>query len=130
MLPLKMIVEKTYQNINEINSETIDKASKSAILEVIGLLDKGKLRVAEKIDKEWIVHEWLKQAILLSFRIHTNKLFDATYTHYFDKIPLKYAHYNASDFQKDGSPRIVPNACVRQVLTLLKILFLCLHLLI
>lgn len=114
MLPLKMIVEKTYQNINEINSETIDKASKSAILEVIGLLDKGKLRVAEKIDKEWIVHEWLKQAILLSFRIHTNKLFDATYTHYFDKIPLKYAHYNASDFQKDGSPRIVPNACVRQ----------------
>lgn len=114
MTSLKSIIEKAYQHINEINAETIDDSSKSAILEAIELLDKGKLRVAEKIDGDWIVHEWLKQVILLSFRIHTNKLFDAGYTHYFDKIPLKFAHYNTTDFERDGSPRIVPNACIRQ----------------
>lgn len=114
MTPLKTIIEKAYQHINEINAETIDNPSKSAIFEAIESLDKGKLRVAEKINGAWKVHEWLKQAILLSFRIHTNKLFDAGYTHYFDKIPLKYAHYNAEDFARDGSPRIVPNACIRK----------------
>lgn len=114
MTSLKSIIEKAYQHINEINAETIDDSSKSAILEAIELLDKGKLRVAEKIDGDWIVHEWLKQAILLSFRIHINKLFDAGYTHYFDKIPLKFAHYNTADFERDGSPRVVPNACIRQ----------------
>jgi 2,3,4,5-tetrahydropyridine-2,6-dicarboxylate N-succinyltransferase len=113
MSPLKPIIEQAYHKINEINSETIDDASKSAILEVIELLDKGKLRVAEKINKEWKVHEWLKQAILLFFRIHTNQLFDAGYTHYFDKIPLKFVHYNKQEFQQQGL-RVVPNACVRQ----------------
>ncbi|MFZ0219729.1 MAG: 2,3,4,5-tetrahydropyridine-2,6-dicarboxylate N-succinyltransferase [Candidatus Aquirickettsiella sp.] len=114
MSPLKTIIEKAYQNINEINSETIDNTDKAAILEAITLLDQGKLRIAEKINGQWIVHEWLKQAILLSFRIQTNQIFDAGYTHFFDKIPLKFAHYNITDFQRDGSPRIVPNACVRQ----------------
>ena len=113
MTPLRKIIEKAYQHINEINAETIDDSSKSAILEVIDLLDKGKLRVAEREHNQWLVHTWIKEAILLSFRIGKNELFDAGYTHYFDKIPLKYAHYDAADFQKDGS-RIVPNACVRQ----------------
>ncbi len=113
MTPLKTIIEKAYQNINEINAETIDDSSKSAILETIELVDKGKLRVAEKINGQWIVHQWLKQAILLSFRVNTNELFDAGYTQYFDKIPLKFAHYSAEDFENNGM-RIVPNACARQ----------------
>lgn len=113
MTPLKTIIEKAYQTINEINAETIDDTSKSAILEAIELLDKGELRIAEKINRHWMIHEWLKQAILLSFRILKNELFDAGYTHYFDKIPAKFAHYDNQQFQQGGL-RIVPNACVRQ----------------
>ncbi len=113
MTPLKTIIEKAYQTINAINAETIDNASKSAVLEVIDLLDKGKLRVAEKKHHQWLVHTWIKEAILLSFRIAKNELLDAGYTHYFDKIPLKFAHYDKQQFQRQGL-RIVPNASVRQ----------------
>jgi 2,3,4,5-tetrahydropyridine-2-carboxylate N-succinyltransferase len=112
MTPLKTIIEKAYQNINEINAEAIDNASKSAILEVIQLLDKGKLRIAEKQHDQWLVHTWVKEAILLSFRINQNELFNAGYTHYFDKIPLKFSHYDKQQFQQQ-SLRVVPNACVR-----------------
>ena len=113
MSSLKTIIEKAYENINEINTETIDDSSKSAILEVIELLDKGELRVAEKEDNRWLVQPWVKEAILLSFRIRKNELFNAGYTHYFDKIPLKFANYDQQQFQQQGL-RIVPNACVRQ----------------
>ncbi|KAF5283797.1 hypothetical protein FQR65_LT13713 [Abscondita terminalis] len=96
MKPLKAIIEKAYQNINEINAETIDDTSKSAILEVIQQLDKGKLRVAEK------QHDQCQ-----------NELFNAGYTHYFDKIPPKFSHFDKQQFQHQGL-RVVPNACVRQ----------------
>jgi 2,3,4,5-tetrahydropyridine-2-carboxylate N-succinyltransferase len=113
MTPLKTIIEKAYKNINEINAATIDDISKSAILEAIELLDKGKLRVAEKEHNDWLVHKWVKEAILLFFRIGKNELFDAGYSHYFDKIPPKFAHYDEQQFQQEGL-RIVPNAFVRQ----------------
>lgn len=113
MTPLKNVIEKAYQNIKEINAETIDNTTKSAILEVIQLLDQGKLRVAEKQSDQWIVKPWIKEAILLSFRINPNELFNATYTHYFDKIPLKFSQYDKQQFQQQGL-RVVPNACVRQ----------------
>lgn len=113
MTPLKTIIGKAYQNIKEVNPETIDDASKSAILEVIQLLDKGELRVAEKQHDQWLVHTWVKEAILLSFRINQNELFSAGYTHYFDKIPPKFSHYDKPQFQQQGL-RVVPNACVRQ----------------
>lgn len=112
MTPLKPIIEKSYQTINEINSETIETTSKTAILEAIALLNQGKLRVAEKVNDEWIVHEWLKQAILLSFRVMNAELIDARYTHYFDKIPLKFSHYQQKQFQTEAL-RVVPNACIR-----------------
>ena len=113
MTTLKTIIEQAYKKINTINPETIDESSKTAILAAIELLDKGKLRIKEKKENDWIVHEWLKQAILLSFRIRSNQLFNAGYTHYFDKIPLKFAAFDKQQFQNDAL-RIVPNACVRQ----------------
>lgn len=113
MTTLQTTIENAYQKINEINPENIDEPSKTAVLTVIELLDKGKLRIAEKNGDRWIVHEWLKQAILLSFRIRSNQLVDAGYTHYFDKIPLKFATFDKQQFQTNGV-RIVPNACVRQ----------------
>lgn len=112
MTLLKKTIEKAYEKVNEINSETIDIPNKTAILETIELLDKGKLRIAEKLNTKWIVHEWLKQAILLFFRIAKSELIDATYTHYFDKIPLKFSDYQQQQFRSEAL-RIAPNACVR-----------------
>src|SRR5207244_3887023 len=91
MKTLQPIIEDTYKKINQINPENVNTDTKKSILETIALLDKGILRIAEKKDQHWIVHQWLKQAILLFFRITPNQIFDASYTQYFDKVPLKYA---------------------------------------
>lgn len=109
----QLLIENAYERINEINSETVDKPVETAILETIEQLDNGKLRIAEKKENQWIVHQWLKQAILLFFRISSNQLFDAGYTHYFDKIPLKYANATIEQLQND-QVRLVPNACIRK----------------
>ncbi len=110
---LQSTIEEAYKKIQVINGETIASETKAAILETIALLDKGKLRIAEKQGNRWVVYQWLKQAILLSFRISSNQVFDAGYTHYFDKIPLKYAEFTTQQFQ-DQQLRIVPNACIRK----------------
>jgi 2,3,4,5-tetrahydropyridine-2,6-dicarboxylate N-succinyltransferase len=84
-----------------------------AVDAALDLLDRGVVRVAEKIDGEWRVHEWLKKAVLLSFRVHDNRLVEAGYTSFFDKVPLKYAGYDAGRFRADGV-RVVPPAVVRR----------------
>jgi 2,3,4,5-tetrahydropyridine-2,6-dicarboxylate N-succinyltransferase len=84
-----------------------------AVDAALDLLDRGVVRVAEKIDGEWRVHEWLKKAVLLSFRVHDNRLVEAGYTRFFDKVPLKYAGYDAGRFRADGV-RVVPPAVVRR----------------
>lgn len=110
---LKLLIESAYKKINNINPDNINIDIKKAVLETIGLLNEGTLRIAEKKDNQWIVHQWLKQAILLSFRMSANQLFDAGFTHYFDKIPLKYTDINKEQLQKQ-QVRIVPNACIRK----------------
>jgi 2,3,4,5-tetrahydropyridine-2-carboxylate N-succinyltransferase len=84
-----------------------------AVDAALDLLDRGVVRVAEKIDGEWRVHEWLKKAVLLSFRVHDNRLVEAGYTRFFDKVPLKYADYDAGRFRAEGV-RVVPPAVVRR----------------
>jgi 2,3,4,5-tetrahydropyridine-2-carboxylate N-succinyltransferase len=84
-----------------------------AVLAVIDLLDSGRARVAEKIDGQWRVHEWLKKAVLLSFRLFDNAPVAAAYTQFYDKVPLKYAAYDAERFKMDGV-RVVPPAIVRR----------------
>lgn len=113
MNKLSTLIEDAYKKINNINPENIEPSTKKAILETIDLLDNGTLRVTEKKDGCWTVHAWLKKAILLSFRIYSNQLFDAGYTRYFDKIPLKYANTDKQQFQIQ-QVRIVPNSCVRK----------------
>ena len=68
-------------------------------------LDAGKLRVAEKINGEWVVHQWLKKAVLLSFRLEDNVAIDGGGTQYFDKVPSKFAHYVARRFRARRIPR-------------------------
>lgn len=71
------------------------------------------LRVAEKIDGQWVTHQWLKKAVLLSFRINDNQVIDGAESRYFDKVPMKFADYDEARFQKEGF-RVVPPAAVRQ----------------
>ncbi len=85
----------------------------SAIIEVLDLLDRGILRVAEASDSDWIVHQWLKQAILLSFRLLPNRpMPGAGGAPVFDKVPLKFADWTESRFIEAGI-RAVPGAVVR-----------------
>ena len=84
-----------------------------AVLAAIELLDSGAVRVAEKIDGQWRVHEWLKKAVLLSFRLFDNAPVAAGYTQFYDKVPLKFAGYDAERFRSEGV-RVVPPAVVRR----------------
>jgi 2,3,4,5-tetrahydropyridine-2-carboxylate N-succinyltransferase len=84
-----------------------------AVLLAIDLLDSGAARVAEKINGRWQVNEWLKKAVLLSFRLFDNVPLDAGYTRFYDKVPLKYSQHDAERFRAEGV-RVVPPAVVRR----------------
>jgi 2,3,4,5-tetrahydropyridine-2,6-dicarboxylate N-succinyltransferase len=85
----------------------------AAVDKALGLLDTGAARVAEKRDGQWQVNEWLKKAVLLSFRLYDNQPVDAGYTRFYDKVALKYSGYDADRFRADGV-RVVPPAVVRR----------------
>ena len=80
---------------------------------VLDGLDCGALRVAEPLNDGWQVNEWLKKAVLLSFRLNENKVFDNGAAQYYDKVPLKYAARSAEEFAH-GGVRIVPPATARR----------------
>ena len=88
-------------------------ALKDAVADAIDLLDTGKARVAEPTSDGWQVNQWLKKAVLLSFRLRDNEVIDAGYTRFYDKVGMKYADYTAEDFANDGV-RVVPDAIVRK----------------
>jgi len=83
------------------------KALRAAVREAIAGLDSGRLRVAEKSGGEWVTHQWLKKAVLLSFRLEDNRVMDKRY---YDKVPSKFESFN---FEKAGF-RVVPPAAVRR----------------
>ena len=83
-----------------------------AVQQSLALLDSGKARVAEYSKDGWVVNQWLKKAVLLSFRLNDNRVMLGEYSRFFDKVPLKYAEYREEDFRRDGV-RVVPDAIVR-----------------
>ncbi len=113
MSDLQKIIEDAFENRAEITPSSVDTLVKEAVLETINMLDKGEARVAEKKDGDWVVNEWLKKAVLLSFRIQDNYFMKGGFTNYFDKVDSKYADYNSRDFREAGV-RVVPPASVRK----------------
>ncbi len=113
MNTLQPIIEAAFERRADITPKNVDAKTKQAILEVIDLLDSGKARIAEKQNGQWVVHQWLKQAVLLFFRIEENCALQGGFTQFFDKVPLKYAETNLAAFQ-NGGVRIVPPATVRK----------------
>jgi 2,3,4,5-tetrahydropyridine-2,6-dicarboxylate N-succinyltransferase len=87
--------------------QTQDRNVIDAVLQTIDLLDQGKLRVAEKIEGKWQTHSWIKQAILLYFRIQKMTVVQAGDLQFFDKIPLKR-------FSDKEGVRVVPHAIARR----------------
>ena len=84
-----------------------------AVDEALALLDAGTARVAEKVDGEWRVNEWLKKAVLLSFRLRPNAVIEGRHSNFYDKVALKYAGYSEEQFRRDGVS-VVPDAVVRR----------------
>ncbi|WP_297529054.1 2,3,4,5-tetrahydropyridine-2,6-dicarboxylate N-succinyltransferase [Thiohalobacter sp.] len=113
MNDIQPIIEEAFERRADINPRSVEPLVKEAVLEAIDLLDSGKARVAEKIDGEWKVHDWLKKAVLLSFRIEDNQFMKGGFTNYYDKVPSKYADYNSRDFRESGV-RVVPPAAARR----------------
>ena len=114
----KETIEKLWDQKDQINFIQ-DKGSQNEVLSVLDKLDKGELRVCEKIDGEWQVHQWLKKTILLSFRIQDMELINGGpsvvggNTSWWDKVPSKFQNWQSSDFQAAGF-RAVPNCVVRR----------------
>ncbi|NYR12735.1 2,3,4,5-tetrahydropyridine-2,6-dicarboxylate N-succinyltransferase [Pseudoalteromonas sp. MIP2626] len=113
MSDLKTMIENAWDNRDSISPSTVSVEVKQAIIDALDLLDTGAARVAEKISGEWVVHQWLKKAVLLSFRIRENQAMDDGVNQFYDKVPLKFSDYTPEQF-KQGGMRVVPNAVARK----------------
>ncbi len=112
---LKSIIENAFEMRAEINPKNAPKGIKDTVDEVLNGLNNGSLRVATRIkdSQEWETHQWIKKAVLLSFRLHDNEVMKSGYTNYFDKVNSKFANFTEEDF-KAGGYRVVPNAIARR----------------
>lgn len=106
------IIENAYANRQSADIFK-DKDVTQTIFEIINLLDQGKIRVAEIKNGQWTVNQWIKQAVLLFFRVSENKIFGNQELKYFDKVPLKFTDFTTEQFKELGA-RIVPPACIRK----------------
>ena len=107
------LIETAFDSRHEITPEKATAELKTAVTSAIDGLDCGYYRIAEPTDSGWRVNQWLKKAVLLFFRLHHNHVIDAGFTRFYDKVPLKYTHTSAEQFDMDGV-RIVPQAMVRK----------------
>ncbi|MFM7481998.1 MAG: 2,3,4,5-tetrahydropyridine-2,6-dicarboxylate N-succinyltransferase [Candidatus Methylopumilus sp.] len=112
---LKSIIENAFEIRAEINPKNAPKEIKDTVDEVLNNLNNGSLRVATRIrdSQEWETHQWIKKAVLLSFRLYDNEVMKSGYTNYFDKVNSKFANFSDEDF-KAGGYRVVPNAIARR----------------
>lgn len=106
-------IESGFDRRDELGSAGEVRELSDAVEQAIDLLDSGEARVAVKEDGSWQVQQWLKKAVLLSFRLSANEVVHGKYSNFFDKVPLKFADFEQEDFDKAGV-RVVPDAIVRR----------------
>jgi len=109
------IIEVAFEERSKITPSNITSEIKNAVNETIDGLNDGSLRVATRINdsQDWETHQWIKKAVLLSFRIKENEVMDGNYTKFYDKVDSKFNGFTENDFQ-NGGYRVVPNANVRK----------------
>jgi 2,3,4,5-tetrahydropyridine-2-carboxylate N-succinyltransferase len=113
MKDLENIITQAWEHRAETTPRNTSSELREAVNHSLDLLDSGKSRVAEPHEQGWRVNEWLKMAVLLSFRIDENQVMSGGFANYYDKVDLKFNHYSAEDFA-DGGFRVVPPAVVRR----------------
>jgi len=110
---LQVQIEEAYEKRAELTAATVGPALRAAIEETLSHLDAGRLRVAEKIQGQWQTQQWLKKAVLLSFRIYENQAMEAGCLRFYDKVPLKFQNLSPAELSALGC-RVVPAAIVRR----------------
>ena len=113
MSELQQIIEQAFENRAEINPANVDADVRDAVQSAIAMLDSGQQRVAQPVGGGWQVNEWLKKAVLLSFRIRENQIMPGGFTQYFDKVDSKFDGCSHQQ-HVDSGVRVVPPAVARK----------------
>jgi 2,3,4,5-tetrahydropyridine-2-carboxylate N-succinyltransferase len=104
-------IDQAWENRSSLNPGNAPRNVKDAVEEVIADLDAGRLRVAEKLQGQWLTRQWIKKAVLLSFRLEDNRVIEGSGTRYYDKVASKFGPQ--FDFGSAGF-RVVPPAMARR----------------
>lgn len=113
MSQLATIIEQAFEDRSNYSSTNCPADIRSAVEEALAGLDNGSLRVAEKKDGEWVVNQWLKKAVLLSFKLNDNKPIESCDLRFYDKVDTKFNGWTEAQFQLAGV-RVVPPAVARK----------------
>ncbi|MBA4742799.1 MAG: 2,3,4,5-tetrahydropyridine-2,6-dicarboxylate N-succinyltransferase [Azoarcus sp.] len=113
MQELQKIIDDAFEARANLSPSSAPSEVRDAVAKVIAGLDAGTLRVAEKRDGQWVVNQWVKKAVLISFRLADNQPMPGGSTQYFDKVPTKFADYTPEQF-REGGFRVVPPAVARR----------------
>jgi len=109
---LQSTIEQAWENRERLSPGSAPAKIGKAVAQVLDELDRGRLRVAEKVSGTWHTHQWIKKAVLLSFRLQDNQLVRAGSLQFYDKVPTKFHRYNRGRFERGGF-RVVPPAVAR-----------------
>lgn len=110
---LQRIIEQAWEGRTALSPASPDADLRNAVQTTLDGLDAGRLRVAEKKDGQWLVHQWVKKAVLLSFRLEDNRVLGNGPLQFYDKVPTKFDSYGERDFAEGGF-RVVPPAVARR----------------
>ncbi|MBI2969984.1 MAG: 2,3,4,5-tetrahydropyridine-2,6-dicarboxylate N-succinyltransferase [Gammaproteobacteria bacterium] len=111
-MDIEEIINSGFENRSDPGALSSLPDLRDAVNEAVAGLDSGRFRVAEKRDGDWIVHQWLKKAVLLHFSLNSNRVIQGGFTNYYDKITSKFGGFDKSAFI-DAGIRIVPPAVAR-----------------
>lgn len=109
---MKELIEAHYEQRQTLTVQNAPPELHEAVKKIFHALDSGQLRVAEKIQDQWVTHQWIKKAILLSFKLNANQLMEGGFSKFYDKASLKFANMDSTTFLNHAI-RIVPPANVR-----------------
>jgi 2,3,4,5-tetrahydropyridine-2,6-dicarboxylate N-succinyltransferase len=115
---LAATIDQAWEDRAQLSPKNAPQSVRQAVAQVLDQLNAGSLRVAEKLTDaagktDWVTHQWIKKAVLLSFRLEDNQVMPAGSLNFYDKVPTKFANYTAEQFQAGGF-RVVPPAVVRR----------------
>ncbi len=113
MNDLQRLIDEAFERRAEITPDRADRKIVEAVGRAMDLLDSGEARVAEKIDGRWVVNQWLKKAVLLSFRLTNSVPMEGGFTRYYDKVKSKFGRMSDAELEASGV-RVVPPAVVRR----------------